>query len=136
MAFYYIADILLVAICIVGYILALLSDKWIMIKLTSPVSTGGIELGLEFFRVLAWDIRIQILTLALVPPAVIDEDYPVWLRVTISIATVVILLIESTKSLKTTFLKKWLNENKNITYDDAKEGFESNYRDEYPFTVW
>eukprot|EP00330_Aristerostoma_sp_ATCC50986_P011303 CAMPEP_0114581726 /NCGR_PEP_ID=MMETSP0125-20121206/5803_1 /TAXON_ID=485358 ORGANISM="Aristerostoma sp., Strain ATCC 50986" /NCGR_SAMPLE_ID=MMETSP0125 /ASSEMBLY_ACC=CAM_ASM_000245 /LENGTH=146 /DNA_ID=CAMNT_0001774159 /DNA_START=1518 /DNA_END=1955 /DNA_ORIENTATION=- len=78
LAFYYIADIYLTALCIVGYILALLSDKYIMIKFCSPVTTGGLDLGLEFYRLLAWDIRIQILTLACVPPAIIDEDYPVW----------------------------------------------------------
>jgi len=137
LGFYFIGQIFIVAIILVGLMICVCVDKWVMIKMTSPTRIKGSEMGLEFFRVLRWDVRLQLLTIAFVPShAFLPEKIPGELSAILIVIFVVFLFWGFRESLRKTWKKQWCKEREETKYSDVQQFFHHRYRDEYPYSIY
>jgi len=136
LGFYFIGQIFIVAIILVGLMICVCVDKWIMIKMTSTRIKGA-EMGLEFFRVLRWDVRLQMLTIAFVPShAFLPESIPTALSTILIVVFVIFLFWGFRESLRKTWKKQWSKEREETKYSDVEQFFYHKYHEEYPYNVY
>ena len=136
LGFYFIGQLYIVAVTLLGLIISICVDKLVMVYLTSPTSIKGSEMGLEFFRVLKWDLKLQLLTLAFIPNHIFSTGVPVALRITLMVIFGIFMVWDFRGNMRKSWKHKWSKQREGTKYDDVEKYFHHTYKDAYPFKVY
>jgi hypothetical protein len=134
--FYFIGILPLVLLGLLGVAISFIIDKWVIVKYTSPVRTKTQSQGLNFFRVLQWDIRIQLLSLASLAPFSTITGFPTGLTVILYSIFGIAMILPLGDSLQRKWLQKWAEGKENVRYQDVSHLFPNTYQGEYPLEVY
>jgi len=136
LGFYFIGQLYMIITTMIGLIISICVDKLVMVHLTSPTKIRGSEMGLEFFRVLRWDLRLQLLTIAFVPTRIFPTEVPVSIRILLWVVYGIFMVWEFRSNPRKTWKRQWSKEREETKYVDVAKHFQHTYKEEYPFKIY
>jgi hypothetical protein len=133
-SFYFVGGWEICAFGLIGLMINLVFDKYMMVKHISPINTKNSEMGLHFYEILRFEIPLQLLPLASLGPLLtgqVIQGVTQMLYIAFGLS-----IIYPRKSIVSLWKKAWTEKRLKVRYDDVKSQFPHTYEQEYLFEIY